>query len=173
MNSKARLTELRKLIGAIDGTQTKPSRPFSLLTHGVPLSSLIEITGIGKTEFVASFLKEHRGLKTAWIEKKISINPYALWQRGVDTNSILFLECGGEAIWATQQVIGSHVFQAIVLSEIEFSEKDLRKFQLLIEKTNAHLLLLSKEVHQSWVPALQIQVSEGLNHKLLRKRASV
>jgi hypothetical protein len=136
----------------------------------VPSSCLVEVFGFHKTEFLSQFLKENAGLKTAWIEKEISINPYALWQRGVDISSILFIECGKEAIWTVQQILNSQVYQATVLSELAFKEMDLRKFQLLVEKTESHLFLLSRRPHQSWIPALQIEVEKGLRSRIKKQR---
>ncbi len=168
MAVRVNIEELKKKIGAVDGSLPKQIRPFSLYPKGIPSSSVVEIFGSGKTEFLSQFLKEYPSLKTVWIEKEISINPYALWQRGVDIGSILFIECGAESVWATQQVLKSQIFQVITLSQLEFKEMELRKIQLLIEKTESHLFLLSTLPHQSWIPALQLDVNEGI--KVLRQR---
>lgn len=160
MKSAFDLDALRKQIGAIDGSIPKETKGFSLFPQGFPCGSLIEIAGTGKTSFVAAFLKEHPNLKSIWIEKKLSVNPYALWQHGVDIRNILFVECGNEANWVLQQVLTSQVFPIALISDFSFSEKELRKYQLLTEKNNSQVFLLSQNLHRSWVPALQIKMED-------------
>jgi hypothetical protein len=179
MKPKLGITELRELIGAVQGgPSTKERTPFSLFPQGFPESSIIEISGTGKTEFLSRFLKEHPHLRVAWIESQMTINPYALWQMGVNLDQILFVECGdpkkGQASchvsWTILQILKSQLFQIVIASELEFDEIHLRKFQLLTEQNRSHLFLLSHNLHSSWVPALQIETSPLSEPKLLRKR---
>src|SRR3954469_9309864 len=91
--------ELRRLIGAIDGTHKKETYSFSLLETGFPKGGLIEISGSGKTELTLAFLKEHRDLKVAWLEKDLSIFPLSFSQKKAGLNRTLFIEAGSELNW--------------------------------------------------------------------------
>ncbi|MGE0207433.1 MAG: hypothetical protein AB7R69_06315 [Candidatus Babeliales bacterium] len=156
---KPTLVELKQQIGAIEGVLNRPKTNFSLYAEGIPKNCIVEIAGVNKTEFITKFLEEHPKLQTVWIEREISINPYALWQRGVNLDSILFIECKDEPIWSIQQVLKSQVFEAVILSDIQFIDSELRKFQLLVEKSCSHLFILTNKLHKSWVPTIQIQAN--------------
>jgi hypothetical protein len=152
------LQMLREKIGAIDGTLAKPCSKFSLLSEGLPLGSLVEVKGPGKTELTAQFLKEHPELRVAWVEPKLTLNPFALLQREIKLEQILFIEAPKEGRWALQQVLQSQCFQVIVVSGFEFDFRQLRRFQMLNERTQGHFFILTEEFHSSWVPQLQIEV---------------
>ena len=156
---KPTLAQLRELIGAVQ-TQARERHHFSIYPEGLPQGSLIEIAGSGKTEFVALFLKEQPELKTAWVEDSISINPYALRQKGVRLKNILFIEAGREISWCLNQALQSGCFQVVVAESRSFREKDLRRYQLLSEKSNGHFFLLSETLGKSWAPHLQFQVEK-------------
>jgi hypothetical protein len=153
-----RLKLLREQIGAIDGSLAKPCSKFSLMSTGLPLGTLIEVKGYGKTEFVVQFLKEHPEFRVAWVEKEMTLNPFALLQRGIRLEQILFIEAPREGLWALQQVLNSQCFQSIVVSGFEFDFRELRRFQMLNEKSQGHFFILTNEFHDSWVPQLQLEV---------------
>lgn len=168
---KPSLQELRHLIGAVEN-QDRERSSFSLFPEGFARGSILELSGPGKTELTALFLREHPEFKVAWIEKELTINPYALLQKGVKTENILFIEAGKELSWCLTQALQSGCFQALI-TNTAFEEKDLRRYQLLAERSQAHFFLLSKEIHPSWVPNLQLKIQkkkQGLEIKTLRKR---
>ncbi len=162
-----KLAALKSLLTNSQGIQSRDRRHFSMSSDGLPNRCLIEISGNGKTDYFINFLKEHPSLQTVWVEESLSINPYALWQQGLSLSSILFVECSEKKNSLTSaseiisQLLKSQLFQVFVLSEIIFDENHLRKFQLLIEKFDGHIFLLSPLFHKSWVPALKIQIREG------------
>lgn len=169
---KPSLAELRQLIGATQWTD-RPRQSFSLYPEGFFTGSFIELTGPQRTEFTALFLKENPQMKVAWIEETISINPYALKQKGVDVDAILFIEGKKDITWSLSQVLSSGCFQIVVAENFRFAEKDLRRFQLLSEKTLNHFFLLSPQSSSSWVPHLQLQITKSDNQwdiQTLRKR---
>lgn len=173
---KLTLVELKQMIGINDGANCLPKQSFSLFHSGFPKGRLIEISGTGKTEFISTFIKENsegeEKNRTAWIENKLTVNPFGLWQRGIKLDQILFVETK-EVEWATQQILQSQLFKIVVLSQIKFDEKDLRRFQLLTEKSEGYLFVLSEELHKSWVPSLQLEVKkeEGiLTTEIIRQR---
>ncbi len=177
-NKKWTLEQLRQLVGSADsaGSQ-RPRRSCSLYPEGLPLRSLVEVSGCGKTQFAVQFIQEQASAPVAWIEDprraaQGSINPFGLWQMNLDLQQITFIETM-QVEWATQQVLQSQLFPIVICSELLFHEKILRKFQLFVEKYEGLFLLLSSEVHQSWVPALQLQVqrsTHGLSARTLRRR---
>lgn len=172
---KPTIQELRALIGATQ-QESRPRNSFSLYPDGFFTGSFIELTGASKTEFVALFLKENPQLKIAWVEETITINPYALRQHKVDLDSVLFIEGGKDIAWCLTQVLGSGCFQAVVTQNPQFSEKDLRRFQLLSEKGQNHFFMLSDNTSPSWVPHLQLKVTKrnsDWNIQTLRKRGAL
>ena len=175
MNAEKRLTlvELKQMISAIDGSHPVERRSFSLFSEGFPKGRIVELTGMGKTTFLTEFIKEYPSLKVMWIEKDLTINPFALWQQGVDLRQITFIETK-ELIWATQQVLQSQLFEVIVFSHPDVDEKNLRRFQVMVEKTEGHLFLLADDSYNSWIPALQIEVhktqQDTLQAQVTRKR---
>jgi len=155
------IQNLRELIGATHGVVQRVCREFSQLPGlGLPQGCVVEVCGPGKTEFVAAFLREHPDLQVAWLENAITINPYALWQRGVCVNKIFFIEAGADLLWCAGQILKSSLVRVVVISDQQFHEKELRKLQLLVEKAQSHLLLLTPQMGQSWVPSLQIQMQD-------------
>lgn len=177
---KPSLQELRQLIGAVEHVERERSS-FALFQEGFPKGAIIEVSGSGKTELVALFLKEHPDFKVAWIEKEITINPYALFQKGLKTENVLFIEAKEQLEWCLNQALQSGCFQAIVTTteaatNSSFDEKDLRRYQLLSERSQAHFFLLSENLHQSWVPNLQLKVKKkklGFNIETIKKRGMV
>ena len=172
---KPSLQELRHLIGAVENLERERSS-FSFFQDGFPKGSIIEMSGAGKTELVALFLKEHPEFKVAWIEREMTINPYALFQRGLRTENVLFIEAGNELAWCLNQALQSGCFQVLVTNSITDSisdEKDLRRYQLLAERSQAHFFLLSESLHQSWVPNLQLKIKKkklGFDIETVKKR---
>lgn len=173
--AKPSLEELRQLIGSAQHLERERS-DFTLFREGFPKGSIIEISGHGKTELVSLFLKEHPDMKVAWIEKELTINPYGLFQKGVKTENVLFIEAGKQLAWCINQALQSGCFQALVTNlDVDRStdEKDLRRYQLLSERCGAHFFLLSEDLHQSWVPNLQLKVSKkkiGFNIETAKRR---
>lgn len=172
---KPSIAELRELIGATK-LDDRPRHSFSLYPAGFSTGSFIELTGTQRTEFIALFLREHPELKIAWVEDSISINPYALKQKGVCLDNILFVEGGKDIAWCLNQVLGSGCFQTVITENRRFNEKDLRRFQLLTEKAQNHFFLLSADPSPSWVPHLQLKVSKIKNEwdvQALRRRGAL
>ena len=161
------LRALREEIGAIDGSAAKPCSKFTLMQEGLPLGAIVEVVGHGKTEFVVQFLKEHPEFKIAWIEKEMSLNPFALLQRDLKLEQFLFIEAATHGIWALQQILNSQCFQAIVVSGFEFDFKQLRRFQMLTERSQGHFFILAKDFDTSWVPQVQIEVQRKSDSELV------
>lgn len=179
---KPSLQELRHLIGAVENLERERSS-FSFFREGFPKGSIIEMSGPGKTELVALFLKEHPEFKVAWIEREMTINPYALFQKGLKTENVLFIEAGNELAWCLNQALQSGCFQVLVTNSVTnlaktttnsiSDEKDLRRYQLLAERSQAHFFLLSENLHQSWVPNLQLKIKKnklGFDIETIKKR---
>jgi hypothetical protein len=172
---KPTIAELRQLIGAVPA-ETRPRHSFSLYPSGFHTGSFVELTGTSRTEFITLFLRENAELNVAWVEESITINPYAMKQKGVVLDNILFIEAGKNVPWCLSQVLGSGCFQILVTENSRFTEKDLRRFQLLSEKSQSHFFLLSETPTTSWVPNLQLKVAHIDSHwdvQSLRKRGAL
>ena len=145
--------------------------PFSLLTGGLPKTGLVEISGqlgSGKTESVLIFLKENPSIKLSWIETHFTVYPASFFQYQVELSRILFIDLGSSlsrqsAFWSTAQILKSSLFQAIVLSQIIFTEIELRRIQLLSKQTGTLILFLQKTPirEKSWPLTLQIEASRS------------
>lgn len=173
--TKPSIAELRQLIGATKH-EDRPRHSFSLFPAGFLPGSLIELTGPRRTEFTALFLKENPQLKVAWVEETITINPYALKQKGVSLDNFFFVEGKKDTVWCLNQILGSGCFQVVVAENTHWNEKDLRRFQLLSEKSQNHFFMLSDKSSVSWVPHLQLHIGTneyGWDIQTLRKRGAL
>lgn len=70
------LVELRSLLSFTSHREFLPLIAFQ--AAGIPKGAITEISGVGKTEFVTQILGEHSDLRVAWVEKDLSISPFAL-----------------------------------------------------------------------------------------------
>jgi hypothetical protein len=169
---KPTIEELRELIGGVI-SDNKERSSFSLYPQGFVTGTIIELIGSGKTQSIALFLNEHPTYKVAWIEDKISINPYALFQMGIKLENILFIEAKKEIIWCLDQAMQSGCFKVLITQTKKISEKDLRRYQLGAEKNHSHFFLLSDSPHASWVPQLQLRINKNkskITFEVVRKR---
>ena len=175
-SARPTLLELRQLIHAIEDTHCRERRSFSLFPEGFPVGTVAEITGVGKTEFIAQFLCEIPTGKVAWLEAQVSVNPYGLFQSQIALERILFIECAQDPLWSLQQILSSQIFSFVIVAGFAFAEKELRKFQLLLERASAHLFVLhdTQKSSNSWVPAYHLRVQRAdqgdLKIEVLRKR---
>lgn len=173
MNSA--LIALKSLPGLIQPSAIPEHFPFSLLNRGFPKSSLIEVSGAlgsGKTEVILQFLKENPSLQVAWIEEELTIYPCSFLQKNIALERVLFAVPTQEkdALWIAHQVLRSQTFQVVVLSQSLFQdssssqffdETELRRLQLLAQRSQALVILISEEPtrEKSWPISLQIHVS--------------
>ncbi len=169
---KPTIEELRELIGGVH-SHSKARSSFSLYPDGFALGSVTELVGAGKTHAIALFLKEHSDFKVAWVESHLTINPYALFQLGVNLENILFIEAQKDLSWCLDQTLQSGCFKVVVAYTKKIQEKDLRRYQLISEKNQSHFFLLSERAHKSWVPQLQLRVlktNNSIGFEMIRKR---
>ncbi|MFI5304912.1 MAG: hypothetical protein ACHQYP_08975 [Nitrospiria bacterium] len=167
-------TELRNLIGTLDGSSLREYWPCSDTVTKLPKGAITQVCGAGKTEFVVEFLREHSGFRVAWIEPLLSIYPSGIIQRDVNLNRILFIEAGKEFPWVVQQVFKTSLFEVVILTSTIEDLKMLRRFQLAAEKAHASLILLSESFSNAWPVELQLKSSRNhggrINVNVIRKR---
>ena len=171
---KPTIAQLREMIGASEN-QLKERSSFSLYPEGFSQGSIVEVTGPGKTQWLATFLKEHPEDKVAWVEREISINPYALFQKQVVLKNILFIEAKEQMMWCLTQALESGCFKTFIVGDYPFNEKEMRRCQLLAERQQTHFFMLTENSDQvdqadrtgranrSWVPGLKLQISKNKN----------
>jgi hypothetical protein len=143
--SAAVLQELRARLGAFDNHHTRERVPYSRLPSGLPRGILVELTGPGKTSMVVQLLAENPELRTAWIEQHFSLLPSAFVQRQVNLEKIFFIEGGKQSAWAAGAVLRSQLFPIVVYNAPYGEERELRRFQLLSERSNTTMILLGEK----------------------------
>jgi hypothetical protein len=162
----AALQELKARLGAWKQT---PSLPCLFWEGGLPRGGLVEVSGHGKTEAVAAFLAEQKQ-PAAWVEKELSLFPSALLQRRVELEKILFVEAGKDSPWAATTILRAGIFPFLVYQAPYGEERELRRFQLLAEKSATTMFLLPPgKASRAWPIALSLEVRSGRAFSLRRK----
>lgn len=139
------LEELRARLGVFDTHLQRESLPFSRFAPGLPRGALVELTGPGKTTLVAQFLAENSGLRAAWVESRFSLLPSAFPQRSVDLEKIFFVEGGKNSAWAAATILRAQLFPILVYHAPYGCERELRRFQLLSERSSTTMILLGQK----------------------------
>lgn len=160
--------ELRARIQGLHSPIVREFFPFSRFADGFPKGALVEISGRGKCETVAVFLAENPEF-TVWIESKRQLFPSALLQRKVDLKKILFVEGKSEASWVASTALRSKVFPIVIFDSFYKDERDLRRWQLLAEKSKATMILLRDKPSGLWPISLSLQV-DGRKVNVIRKK---
>lgn len=137
--------------------------PYSLYSEGVPKGALIELqgrAGMGATEAVLEFLREHKSMKAAWIESNLTLYPTALHQRGLDPSRVLMVEAGDDLLWAALECLRSQLFGVLVLTDFPMNETDLRRLQMAAEKSGTTVFFLSHgaKVCELWPVSVKLRV---------------
>lgn len=155
------LPELRARIGAYTQSQ-KERLPCPFFSEGLPRGALVEVFGKGKREAVVQFLVENAQHSAAWIEKEFTLFPSALSQREAALEKIFFIEGKKESAWAASAVLRSQLFPIVVYQAPYGEERELRRFQLLAEKSKSTMILLpEKKLSLAWPIHLSLEMNEG------------
>ncbi len=153
---------LRNLVGAIQEPHERKFFKYPQIPQGIPQGGISEICGLGKSEFIMRLMLENPQIKLAWVEGCISLNPWAVVQKGVECQRLLFIETIHESIWVLLQLIQSQLFPVVVWnkgnSSKPFDERSLRRLQLACEKSGSSLILLSEHFQNSWSVKMQCEV---------------
>lgn len=170
--SAAVLQELRARLGAFDRHSPSENRlPYSRLPSGLPRGILVELTGPGKTESVAQLLAENAGLRAAWVESRFSLLPSAFLQRQVNLEKIFFVEGGKDSAWAAATILRSQLFPLVIYHAPYGEERELRRFQLLAERSATTMLLLGeKPLEQSAWPIRMSLAARGRQLSVVKGR---
>ncbi len=135
----------------------KETLSCSMVGQGIPRGAITAITGVGKTELAARLIAEHPGLRVAWIEEKLSIFPFALLQRGIGLDRVLFVDAGPELAWSVLQVLKAQIFPVVVVYAECLDLNTLRRVQLAAETANAATIWLTNESQDLWPVSMQLQ----------------
>ena len=168
--SSAVLEQLKSQLRALGGfheRQYHHSGDENASDISIPVGAVTQVTGPGKTECVVKFLAkltaDQPKLRLAWVENEISIYPCALAQRNLSLQNILFTEAKADYVWTTLQILGSGLFNVVILS-LPFQQprtlkdlKVLRRLQLASEKSKASLIFLLDEPIQAWPISLHLE----------------
>jgi hypothetical protein len=140
---------------------------FAQLEGGLPKGAVVEISGNaggGKTEVVLRFLAQNPTVRVAWVEEEFTIYPCAFPQSSVGLQRVLFVDSPpGETLWTVHQMVRSQVFGVIVMQLKNMDEMALRRLQLIAEKAQVTIIVLSDEPTRkgSWPISVQLQVSRA------------
>lgn len=161
MAASAKLRELKLLIGGIENLDAKEVWDAPFLPQGIPRGAIIELTGPKKTEWLLQFLKHQSELKIFWCEKKQSILPTAIAQRGIELSRITFAVVNEDLILPVRKVLQSQLYE-VVIAPSDFEEiRILKALQLFTEKANSVLFLLSKEgLSTAWPISMQLEIHQ-------------
>lgn len=164
MATAEQIQHLKRLIGAVDISEQRESWVAPDLENGIPKGSVIELLGPQKYEWMIQFLKHHPQIKTFWAEREQQVLPTALHQRGLDLRQITFGLFPDAAFVPLRRIIQSQVYEVIISAQ-QFKElKMLRAFQLLTEKANNVLFLVSQhEASVAWPLTLQLHIEKDKN----------
>jgi len=116
-------------------------------------------------------LAEHRGLRAAWVEERITAYPPALERRGVDLRQLLFVEARRDFFWALTQVVRSQLFKVVlVASSLREEGVSLRQLQLASEQAGCAVLLTGDIEGPAWAVRLWLATESGGGGLSLRQR---
>lgn len=149
-----RFQELRAQLHAHYQKQTLSC---SLVAQGIPRGAITAICGVGKTELAVQLITEHPALRVAWIEEQLSIFPFALLQRGIGLDRVLFVDAGPELAWSLLQVLKAQIFPVVVVYAERLDLQTLRRVQLAAETADAATLWLTGEPQDLWPVSLQLR----------------
>jgi len=156
-----KLKALRSEIGGLGGLYQKEVYPHPSLDVPLPKGAVIELVGPARYEFIADFIRS-RSEPCLWMQKELSFFPTALLQRGVRMDRSVFVEAGGQVDWVLRQVLQSQVFPLVVGEDFGLGERDLRKVQLLAERSGSSFFHLCSDYRPSWVPMLSLHVEQQI-----------
>lgn len=165
------LEHLKEMLREREGEQRKGFFVLREKNQKIPKGSLIEVHGIGKTEWFIQFVISNSELRVLWIENEISIYPTAIEQRGFDLERILFVqvEKKEEFLWVMTHAMRSCSFEVIAFpsqlldySKLKLDQNTvLRRFQLLAKKTNTSVFILSEKIISAWPITTRIDVQQS------------
>lgn len=156
MNREALILSLKEKLKVFS-----PEREGFVFRSGeAPIGALSQVTGSLRTSWVADRIAregQENDFAVAWIEKERSVFPTALAQRGVDLESVLFIETGGALSdweWATLQAFDSQLFRLVVLNtevvESTAMLRVLKRFQIAAERAHAAAVFLVEQKTSAW-----------------------
>lgn len=168
------IESLRALIGQMETGKRRDRLTSSDVPDGVPRGALVEVFGPARTEWVARLLSENKEAQVAWIEETLSLLPTALIQRQVELGRVFFIEAKRDMDWTLSTLLRSQLFTAIVTNGNIRDERKLRRYQLLAEKANSTVLLLSERRTSVWCIGLQLEArrrAKTTEVRLLKRKA--
>jgi len=157
------IESLKALIEQMDGMRQKDA--------GIPRGGLIEVTGPARTEWVVRFLRKNPTAQIAWVEDCLSVFPTAVQQQKLALHQVVFIEAKDELDWTVTTLLRSQVFTSIVMPGGGGpGEKRLRRYQLLAEKANCSVILLSSRPSSAWCINVQLEARRGVKLKVLKQK---
>lgn len=143
---RAALSGLKQMVREHSPFHGVETLPCSLISSGLPKGSLCEIQGqlgTGITDAATLILAEHPTKRCAWIERDFTLFPTGSLQRGIQPGQLLMIQSGREMLWSALETLRSQLFDFLVLTNPGFDDKDLRRLQMMAEKSGTCVLVLN------------------------------
>jgi hypothetical protein len=108
------------------------------------------------------------------LDRKIfSISPFALSQRHLNLQRILFVESGVDTEWAILQTLKAQIFEIVIFYVDNFEVTSLRRIQLAVEKSGVVAIWLTEKPRGYWPISLQLGMRKkesGLEPCILKQK---
>lgn len=147
-----RLSELRQQFSSVKLTPQSPD----------DFNGLMEISGphgSGKLSHAVECLaRKSPPRRLAWIESKRTLYPPALAQAGLALDHLMIIEAGGETLWATIEILRSHLFDAVFTQGYFAQIAQWRRLQLEAERARIPVFVFNEtpQTQARWTLRLQI-----------------
>jgi hypothetical protein len=138
---------------ALAGAFASPQRPrlgLSFYPAGLPLGSLMHISGAARDEALPSLLREHPGLRAAWVEARPQPYPAAFLRRMERAVCLLLDGEPGLFPRAVAELVRWGGFRAVAVATPLPDALSLRRLQLAAEHAACVVLLLGKLPEEAW-----------------------
>lgn len=136
--------------------------PSSSYENGIPRSSITELSGTAKVEWLLHFFRDNPQLKILWAEEHFNLLPSSFLQHGIDPNRVLYVEAKENLIKVLRKSLKFQIFDCIVAPSVFHEERTLKALQLLSEKANTATILLADKHHSAWPISLQLEINRHL-----------
>lgn len=176
MGNAELLTSLREQIGS-NQVQDREFWKAPLLSSGVPKGIIVELIGNAYTEWLLQFFKEHPENYIYWCERDSSVNPTAIYQRGINLERIKFVITGDELQQPLRLALESNSYPFLVAPSRFDDVKIFQRLHLLAEKSKSTLFFLGQnKFSQAWPISLQLEInfsSDGIKINVHRQKYGV
>ena len=161
------LLRLREQIGET-GNIDKETWAAPHLACGVAKGIVVELSGNGRIEWLLEFFKLHPDTFIFWCEREQSVNPTAIYQRGIDLKRILFANVADDLQKILHRTLEGGQYPFIIAPNRAPDVRSMQRLHLLAGKVKSTVFLLAeKDFSQAWPISLQAEINfDGTSFKV-------